>query len=45
MLQKDTGGSSAFGWGQSQSEFGTTGQSQSSFAGQGAGQTTGGGNF
>ena len=45
VLQKDTGGSSAFGWGQSQSEFGTTGQSQSSFAGQGAGQTTGGGNF
>ena len=45
VLQKDTGGSSAFGWGQSQSQFGTTGQSQSSFAGQGAGQTTGGGNF
>ena len=45
VLQNDTGGSSAFGWGQSQSQFGTTGQSQSSFAGQGAGQTTGGGNF
>jgi hypothetical protein len=45
VLQNDTGGSSAFGWGQSQSQSGSTGQSQSSFAGQGAGQTTGGGNF
>jgi hypothetical protein len=44
-LQKDTGGSSAFGWGQSQSQSGSTGQSQSSFANQNAGQTTGGGNF
>ena len=44
-LQKDTGGSSAFGWGQSQSQSGATGQSQSSFASQSPGQTTGGGNF
>ena len=43
VLQKDTGGSSAFGWGQS--ETGTTGQTQSSFTRQGTGQTTGGGTF
>ena len=42
-LQKDTGGQSAFGWGQSQgsgsssSSSGTTGQSQSTFAEQGVG--------
>ena len=54
LLQKDTGGQSAFGWGQSQSfgqsgsssqsQFGTSSQGQSSFADQGAGQS-GGGNF
>ncbi len=53
VLQNDTGGSSAFGWGQSQSEFGSSRQSQSgssgqnqpSFESQGSGQTTGEGNF
>jgi UTP-glucose-1-phosphate uridylyltransferase len=40
-LQKDTGGSSAFGWGQNQAK--TFGEAQSSFAEQGTGQTTGGG--
>ena len=48
LLQKDTGGSSAFGWGQSRAQTGTTGQTgttQSGFAQQGAGQTTGGSNF
>ena len=53
VLQNDTGGSSAFGWGQSQSQFGSSGQSQSgstgqgqsSFADQNSGQSTGGGNF
>ncbi|MFL6765292.1 MAG: hypothetical protein ACJ8FO_08875 [Sphingomicrobium sp.] len=54
LLQKDTAGQSAFGWGQSQSfgqsgsssqsQFGTSSQGQSSFADQGAGQS-GGGNF
>ena len=39
-LQNDTGGSSAFGWGQSQSGVG--GQSHSSFANQSFGETTGG---
>jgi hypothetical protein len=35
VLQNDTGGSSAFGWGQSQSEFGSSqsgGQGQSAFS-------------
>jgi hypothetical protein len=50
VLQNDTGGSSAFGWGQSQSQSGSSGQSQSgssgqNFESQGAGQPTGGGNF
>ena len=54
VLQNDTGGSSAFGWGQSQSQgqgqSGTGSQSQSGFGEQsfetsGAGQSTGGGNF
>ena len=54
-LQNDTGGSSAFGWGQSQSQgqSGLSGQSQSGFgsqnqsgfADQNAGQTSGGSNF
>ncbi|MFL6725673.1 MAG: hypothetical protein ACJ8FS_04050 [Sphingomicrobium sp.] len=33
-LQNDTGGSSAFGWGQSQGQSGMSGQSQSGFGGQ-----------
>jgi hypothetical protein len=53
VLQKDTGGSSAFGWGKSQSQFGSGSQSQSSsssqnqpsFESQGSRQPTGGGNF
>jgi hypothetical protein len=47
VLQKDTGGQSAFGWGQSsalgQGQSSSFGQSQSSFAGQGA--STGGENI
>ena len=43
LLQKDTGGSSAFGWGQSQAQGGSFAQGQSSFTQQGAGETTGGG--
>lgn len=42
VLQKDTGGQSAFGWGQSQFQGGTAGQTQSSFAPQGAGSRPGG---
>ena len=47
LLQKDTGGSSAFGWGQSQAQGGTFGQTEQTktFTQQGAGQTTGGGTF
>ncbi|MFL6829640.1 MAG: hypothetical protein ACJ8D5_03350 [Sphingomicrobium sp.] len=38
VLQKDTGGSSAFGWGSSQGQSGSFAQGQSGFADQGAGQ-------
>ena len=34
VLQNDTGGSSAFGWGQSQSQFGESSQGQSGSTGQ-----------
>ena len=47
VLQNDTGGSSAFGWGQSESlgqgQSGSFGQSQSSFQPQGAGSSGSGG--
>jgi hypothetical protein len=44
VIQKDTGGQSAFGWEQSQSpgQSGTFSQGQSSFAEQGVGGGTGG---
>ena len=41
-LQKDTGGQSAFGWGSTSSQGGTSGQSQSSGGQQTVSQTTGG---
>ena len=52
-LKKDTGGNSAFGWGQSQSgSFGSSSgqgssssQNQQSFAQQGSGQPSGGSSF
>lgn len=48
-LQKDTGGQSAFGWGQSQSgsfgQSGSSSQNQSSFAEQGSGRSTSGSSY
>src|SRR5947209_19253223 len=50
LLQKDTGGQSAFGWGQSSSfgqsgQSGTSSQGQSNFQTSGASQPSGGSSF